>query len=201
MKQKIFFLTATVFLVSSCAAPRDGRYPAIGAGIGAAIGAIAGQAIGKDTKGTVIGGALGALAGYAIASHIASQNNQIADAARTRNNLPRQNEYPQILHIDDQSISPSRTLQPGERATVRVQYKILDDRKNVIPYREERSIWHNGQQVQDIGVDEYTLEGGTYESMVGFTLPEGAAKGKYEFRQRITTDSVRKDVTVPFTII
>ncbi len=202
MKRNVFLLTSAIFLTTSCAAPRDGSNPYLGAGIGAGIGAFVGQAIGKNTEGTIIGGAIGALAGYVIAAHVVSRNNQVANAAQTRSNLPRQRDnYSQTLLIDNQSIAPSQTLQPGERATVRVQYRILDNQKDIIPYREERSIWYNGQQIQNIGVDEYTLEGGTYESSVDFTLPEGVAKGKYEFRQRITTDSVRKDITVPFTVI
>lgn len=201
MKPKMFLLAPCVLVISSCAVPHNGSQPYLGAGIGAALGAIAGQAIGKDTEGTLIGGAAGAIIGYLIAEHIVSRNNQIAGATQTRNTMPKRDGYPQALIIDEQSITPSQALQPGERATVRVQYKVLDDNKRFIPCREEKSIWHNGQLVQDIKPSEYTHEDGTYESIVDFTLPESAAKGNYEFRQRIMTDTVRKDIVVPFTVI
>ena len=201
MKRGVRILVPVLLLITSCAAPQNGGQSYLGIGIGAAIGAIAGQAIGKNTEGTVIGGTVGALVGYIIAEHVISQNNRIADATQTRNSMPKRDGYPQTLYIDGQSITPSQTLQPGERASVRVQYKILDDRKKIIPCREEKSIWHNGQLVQNIRPREYTLEDGTYESMVDFTIPEDTAKGRYEFRQRITTDSIRRDITIPFTVI
>ena len=149
----------------------------------------------------MIGGAVGAIVGYAIAAHIVSKNNQIAGTDQTRKSLPQGRNQSQALLIDDQSITPSPTLRSGERATVRVQYKLLDDQKSMIPYKEEKTIWYNGQLIQYIGTKNYTLEEGTYESTAEFTLPEDPAKGSYEFRQRITTDSMRKSVTVPFTVI
>lgn len=71
----LLMVVAMGFLAVSCAC--TGYNTQRGAAIGAGLGAIAGQAIGRNTEGTLIGMAAGALAGTifgnAVDQHVANQ--------------------------------------------------------------------------------------------------------------------------------
>lgn len=77
--KNVAWLALLVLVIAGCAPPanRAEQGTQIGVGVGAATGAILGQAIGRDTKGTLIGAAAGALiggiAGHQIGSYMDAQ--------------------------------------------------------------------------------------------------------------------------------
>ena len=86
MKQTIItlMLLAILGITASCAGVPPDRYNTQrGAAVGAGIGALMGQAIGRDTGGTLLGAGIGTLLG-AIVGNAADQSHQAArDAAVT----------------------------------------------------------------------------------------------------------------------
>jgi len=54
--------------LAGCAQPPQDQRTLVGAGLGAASGALIGQAIGRNTAGTVLGAGAGALLGAAVAN-------------------------------------------------------------------------------------------------------------------------------------
>jgi len=84
MKKNILIglFLSILFLSASCATMSEDRYNTQkGAAIGAGIGALLGQAIGRDTEGTLLGAGIGTVIG-AIAGNAADQDYQAArDAA------------------------------------------------------------------------------------------------------------------------
>ena len=86
MKQTIItiMLLTILCLTASCAGVPPDRYNTQkGAAVGAGIGALMGQAIGRDTEGTLLGAGIGTLLG-AIVGNAADQSYQAArDAAIT----------------------------------------------------------------------------------------------------------------------
>jgi uncharacterized protein YcfJ len=88
------FPMALIFLVVSCATiPQDRYNTQKGAAIGAGLGALLGQAIGRDTEGTLLGAGIGTVVG-AIAGNAVDQDYQAArDAARLNK---------RVVYIDDQ---------------------------------------------------------------------------------------------------
>lgn len=96
MKKNILIvLTLSVLLLSvSCATiPQDRYNTQKGAAIGAGIGALLGQAIGRDTEGTLLGAGIGTVVG-AIAGNAVDQDYQAARDAATLNK--------RVVYIDDQ---------------------------------------------------------------------------------------------------
>ena len=77
MKQ-ILTITLFSFLLSACAEPMTQAQK--GALIGAAGGALLGQAIGKDTKGTLIGAGVGAVGGAGIGHYMDKQEQAMRTA-------------------------------------------------------------------------------------------------------------------------
>jgi hypothetical protein len=73
MKLVVAFLVVVTAFASHSCATSEGYNTQRGAAIGAVGGALAGQAIGRNTGGTLIGAAVGALAG-AIAGNAVDQN-------------------------------------------------------------------------------------------------------------------------------
>ena len=84
MKNNILsiIIISLIFLSVSCATvPQDRYNTQKGAAIGAGIGALLGQAIGRDTEGTLLGAGIGTVVG-AIAGNAVDQDHQAArDAA------------------------------------------------------------------------------------------------------------------------
>lgn len=96
MKKNILIvsLLATMFLSVSCATIPEDRYNTQkGAAIGAGIGALLGQAIGRDTEGTLIGAGIGTLFG-AIAGNAVDQDYQAARDAAMLNK--------RVVYVDEQ---------------------------------------------------------------------------------------------------
>jgi outer membrane lipoprotein SlyB len=88
------FPVALIFLIVSCATiPQDRYNTQKGAAIGAGLGALLGQAIGRDTEGTLLGAGIGTVVG-AIAGNAVDQDYQAArDAAKLNK---------RVVYIDDQ---------------------------------------------------------------------------------------------------
>lgn len=83
-----------MFLSVSCATvPQDRYNTQKGAAIGAGIGALLGQAIGRDTEGTLLGAGIGTVVG-AIAGNAVDQDYQAARDAAALNK--------RVVYIDDQ---------------------------------------------------------------------------------------------------
>jgi len=77
----ILALSMSVFL-ASCASYPPGRYNTqAGAAIGAGTGALLGQAIGRNTEGTLIGLAAGTIIGALVGNAVDQQNQAAMDAA------------------------------------------------------------------------------------------------------------------------
>ena len=87
-------LLSVMFLSVSCATIPEDRYNTQkGAVIGAGIGALLGQAIGRDTEGTLLGAGIGTVIG-AIAGNAVDQDYQAArDAAKLNK---------RVVYVDDQ---------------------------------------------------------------------------------------------------
>ena len=89
----VFFLS-TMILSASCATIPEDRYNTQkGAAIGAGIGALLGQAIGRDTEGTLLGAGIGTVIG-AIAGNAVDQDHQAARDAAMLNK--------RVVYVDDQ---------------------------------------------------------------------------------------------------
>lgn len=87
-------LLSIMFLSSSCAPMYQDRYNTQkGAAIGAGIGALLGQAIGRDTEGTLLGAGIGTVIG-AIAGNAVDQDYQAARDAAMLNK--------RVVYVDDQ---------------------------------------------------------------------------------------------------
>ena len=99
MKQTIItiMLLTILCLTASCAGVPPDRYNTQkGAAVGAGIGALMGQAIGRDTEGTLLGAGIGTLLG-AIVGNAADQSYQAArDAAITNK---------RVVYYDNQGAS------------------------------------------------------------------------------------------------
>ena len=90
----IIFIISLMFLSVSCATvPQDRYNTQKGAAIGAGIGALLGQAIGRDTEGTLLGAGIGTVIG-AIAGNAVDQDHQAARDAAMLNK--------RVVYIDDQ---------------------------------------------------------------------------------------------------
>ena len=87
MKKNLIMLTAllTLFSLAACASYAPDRYNTQkGAIIGGGLGAVAGQAIGRNTEGTLIGAGVGTLLG-AILGNAVDQDHQAAREAALTN--------------------------------------------------------------------------------------------------------------------
>lgn len=96
MKNNILsiIIISLIFLSVSCATvPQDRYNTQKGAAIGAGIGALLGQAIGRDTEGTLLGAGIGTVVG-AIAGNAVDQDHQAARDAAMLNK--------RVVYIDDQ---------------------------------------------------------------------------------------------------
>ncbi len=96
MKKSILrlLLLSVMFLSVSCATIPEDRYNTQkGAVIGAGIGALLGQAIGRDTEGTLLGAGIGTVIG-AIAGNAVDQDYQAAKDAAMLNK--------RVVYVDDQ---------------------------------------------------------------------------------------------------
>jgi len=96
MKKTILhlLLLSVMFLSVSCATIPEDRYNTQkGAVIGAGIGALLGQAIGRDTEGTLLGAGIGTVIG-AIAGNAVDQDYQAAKDAAMLNK--------RVVYVDDQ---------------------------------------------------------------------------------------------------
>ena len=96
MKKSILSLLilSVIFLSVSCATIPEDRYNTQkGAVIGAGIGALLGQAIGRDTEGTLLGAGIGTVIG-AIAGNAVDQDYQAARDAAMLNK--------RVVYVDDQ---------------------------------------------------------------------------------------------------
>jgi len=82
-KYGIVVLMVTLsFLVASCATYPPGRYNTqVGAAVGAGTGALIGQAIGRNTEGTLIGLAAGTIIGALVGNAVDQQNQAAREAA------------------------------------------------------------------------------------------------------------------------
>ena len=94
-KYILFFLILSVmFLSVSCATvPQDRYNTQKGAAIGAGLGALLGQAIGRDTEGTLLGAGIGTVFG-AIAGNAVDQDYQAARDAAMLNK--------RVVYVDNQ---------------------------------------------------------------------------------------------------
>jgi outer membrane lipoprotein SlyB len=95
MKKNILIalIFSVLFLSVSCATiPQDRYNTQKGAAIGAGLGALLGQAIGRDTEGTLLGAGIGTVVG-AIAGNAVDQDYQAARDAATLNK--------RVVYIDD----------------------------------------------------------------------------------------------------
>jgi uncharacterized protein YcfJ len=89
-----FMLLFIMFLSVSCATVPEDRYNTQkGAAIGAGIGALLGQAIGRDTEGTLLGAGIGTVVG-AIAGNAVDQDYQAARDAAILNK--------RVVYVDQQ---------------------------------------------------------------------------------------------------
>jgi outer membrane lipoprotein SlyB len=89
----IVLIFSVLFLSVSCATiPQDRYNTQKGAAIGAGLGALLGQAIGRDTEGTLLGAGIGTVVG-AIAGNAVDQDYQAARDAATLNK--------RVVYIDD----------------------------------------------------------------------------------------------------
>jgi len=89
----IVLILSVLFLSVSCATiPQDRYNTQKGAAIGAGLGALLGQAIGRDTEGTLLGAGIGTVVG-AIAGNAVDQDYQAARDAATLNK--------RVVYIDD----------------------------------------------------------------------------------------------------
>lgn len=98
MKRLISILLAcfTLVVVASCTADPARYNTQKGAAIGAGVGAIMGQAIGRNTEGTLLGAGIGTLFG-AIVGNAVDQSNQAAREAAVTNR--------RVVYYDDQGRS------------------------------------------------------------------------------------------------
>jgi outer membrane lipoprotein SlyB len=95
MKKNILtiIILSVMFLSASCATvPQDRYNTQKGAAIGAGIGALLGQAIGRDTEGTLLGAGIGTVVG-AIAGNAVDQDYQAARDAAMLNK--------RVVYVDD----------------------------------------------------------------------------------------------------
>lgn len=94
-KYTLFVLFLSIMILSaSCATIPEDRYNTQkGAAIGAGIGALLGQAIGRDTEGTLLGAGIGTVIG-AIAGNAVDQDYQAARDAAMLNK--------RVVYVDDQ---------------------------------------------------------------------------------------------------
>ena len=96
MKTNILIVSilSVMLLTVSCATVPEDRYNTQkGATIGAGIGALLGQAIGRDTEGTLLGAGIGTVIG-AIAGNAVDQDHQAARDAAVLNK--------RVVYVDDQ---------------------------------------------------------------------------------------------------
>lgn len=89
----IIIVSLMFFSVSCATVPQDRYNTQKGAAIGAGIGALLGQAIGRDTEGTLLGAGIGTVVG-AIAGNAVDQDHQAARDAAMLNK--------RVVYIDDQ---------------------------------------------------------------------------------------------------
>ncbi len=87
------FLSIMILSASCATIPEDRYNTQKGAAIGAGIGALLGQAIGRDTEGTLLGAGIGTVIG-AIAGNAVDQDYQAARDAAMLNK--------RVVYVDDQ---------------------------------------------------------------------------------------------------
>ncbi len=85
MRNKVIRLVCMVVLSATfaCAAPPDRYNTQKGAAIGAGVGAIAGQAIGRNTEGTLLGAGIGTLLGAIVGNAVDQTHQASREAAMT----------------------------------------------------------------------------------------------------------------------
>lgn len=116
------------FLATSCATiPADRYNTQKGAAIGAGIGALAGQAIGRNTGGTLLGAGIGTLAG----SIIGNARDQEYAAAREAAHAERQ-----VAQVDERILAP-------ESASAMATRQNTDCRKVT------KRVWNKGTMVSE----------------------------------------------------
>lgn len=158
--------------------PEEHEGAATGAGVGAATGAVAGALLGSHgakTEMAILGGLLGALAGGLIGHYAYDQKRSAEETDKkygyTSSGRPR-------VVIENVSASP-RTVNPGDSVNLAATYAIMGvSRDRDISVLETREIRHNGELVGRPEV-RITQTGGTFDSTVPLTLPQGADAGKY----------------------
>ena len=89
----VIILSVMLLSVSCATIPEDRYNTQKGAAIGAGIGALLGQAIGRDTEGTLLGAGIGTVVG-AIAGNAVDQDYQAARDAAMLNK--------RVVYVDDQ---------------------------------------------------------------------------------------------------
>jgi len=89
----VLFLFIMILSTSCATIPEDRYNTQKGAAIGAGIGALLGQAIGRDTEGTLLGAGIGTVIG-AIAGNAVDQDYQAARDAAMLNK--------RVVYVDDQ---------------------------------------------------------------------------------------------------
>jgi len=89
----VLFLSVMILSASCATIPEDRYNTQKGAAIGAGIGALLGQAIGRDTEGTLLGAGIGTVIG-AIAGNAVDQDYQAARDAAMLNK--------RVVYVDDQ---------------------------------------------------------------------------------------------------
>jgi uncharacterized protein YcfJ len=89
----ILLISVMALSVSCATIPEDRYNTQKGAAIGAGIGALLGQAIGRDTEGTLLGAGIGTVVG-AIAGNAVDQDYQAARDAAALNK--------RVVYVDDQ---------------------------------------------------------------------------------------------------
>ena len=129
MKNNILsiIIISLMFLSVSCATvPQDRYNTQKGAAIGAGIGALLGQAIGRDTEGTLLGAGIGTVVG-AIAGNAVDQDHQAARDAAMLNK--------RVVYIDDQGQAVEAIPVQGSQQT--------NCRKVT------KRLWDNGQLISE----------------------------------------------------
>ena len=89
MKNKIITILMVFFVLAmtGCVTTSDRYNTQRGAAIGAGLGAIAGQAIGKNTEGTLLGAGIGTVLGSIVGNAVDQNNYAARDAAMTNNRV------------------------------------------------------------------------------------------------------------------
>lgn len=97
------------------------------------------------------------------------------------------------------TVTPEK-VQRLQQASVRLEYAILGAGSNGAEVKETKSLWYGKRKVARLASDTVQRTNGTWESILTFTIPASAEKGKHSIKQEVTYNQQKLQAIAHFTV-